>query len=695
MATSSSLLKSILIIWVPLLLCIGLLVWKLIQLNTHIETSFDHIVAQSKLSNIINFQHATTSTAASHIHNQSSSNIHTTHTGSIFSLTAEDNTNNNDNNAHQAMTTKKEPIRIAYIFAGSVRSFICPHVHWSLRFNAIDALGGEAYTFIRVSTEDNRNTKTGKGVVWTPKYTEDNILETLKILNPRKLEYFSLSTQEEEMKKNFPSEIHTVFRENDLRRYSMYYHRCMGYRLAMDYEQEHHIRFDWVALIRLDAAWLEPIFPIEYYANDRVWLTETGYVAFNDQFMLIPRQYSDYIYDLNTKVNESVYCLGGPDVETWKCNRTQLIEKGIGEQKINQTLQHCCADVFDTNVLGFSETIHYRHLLQGKIPVSLARFPVYITRYFDYCLPDCDRLHYNFKMYGFEALQYKYPYFAPMSALDTRAQVISSTDTDQCFVMTNKVSLYKPMKATKYHEEIDQGKYKALNYSENLYTQWDRLPTELRFNQHLFHPWKIHPSQNVEGCLSVSETLKIGWDVCKNHARYKGGRRYHPRQTFYLIIQPHTYTMLQNPLLLAANHAQQSFLIDKQSSWKEHFPRMTRIMYPGHIPRWYNLNGKLYCFTTNWNSYTIELSICVDRYEENPNQWFQLIEGETAGNHPLTTVGMIRSAVRSKYCIVRGNVQDVEETTMPKSDSGLTLAGCSPQTSPPGYRYFEFEIIQP
>lgn len=56
---------------------------------------------------------------------------------------------------------------------------------------------------------------------------------------------------------------------------------------------------------------------------------------------------------------------------------------------IEATLQRCCADVLrllatpsrkGVNELGFSETIHLRHLAAGKIPVALAYFPVLLTR---------------------------------------------------------------------------------------------------------------------------------------------------------------------------------------------------------------------------------------------------------------------------------------------------------------------------
>ena len=57
-------------------------------------------------------------------------------------------------------SNRKKP-KIAYVFAGSARSFVCPKVHWSLKVNLIDALGGAPYVFIRMALEDNINTRTG------------------------------------------------------------------------------------------------------------------------------------------------------------------------------------------------------------------------------------------------------------------------------------------------------------------------------------------------------------------------------------------------------------------------------------------------------------------------------------------------------------------------------------------------------
>ena len=37
----------------------------------------------------------------------------------------------------------------------------CSKVHWTIRSNLIDSLGGDPYVFVRISTEDNKNIKTG------------------------------------------------------------------------------------------------------------------------------------------------------------------------------------------------------------------------------------------------------------------------------------------------------------------------------------------------------------------------------------------------------------------------------------------------------------------------------------------------------------------------------------------------------
>jgi hypothetical protein len=336
-----------------------------------------------------------------------------------------------DGNLVQEEDEPVVPPKIAYVFAGSARSFACPKVHWSIRAHLIDAFGGEPHVFVRLSLEDNVNVKTGSGILKNLNYGQNDVLDILKVLDPKKVEYFRFSEHIEEMQRLYPGDSHTAFRENDLRRYSMFFHRCMAYKMAAAYEVERGIRFDWVVLVRLDAAWLEPVLPIGAYQNDRVWVTETGYDVFNDQFMLIPRQFSDYLYDLNTKVQRGVYCLGGPDVEEWKCNPTQLAARGYSAEKANLTLEHCCEDIRTgrQNLMGMSEAIHKRHLRYGKLPVAIGRFPVFLTRRYERndkveCHPECFRiyaLNYNEYLFRSSGMPQVYPYMASQEWPDRRS----------------------------------------------------------------------------------------------------------------------------------------------------------------------------------------------------------------------------------------------------------------------------------
>jgi len=371
----------------------------------------------------------------------------------------------------------KGALKIAYIFAGAARTLTCSSVHWSIKANLIDALGEDPYVFVRVSLEDNKNVKTGDGIIHAPKYDYKAINESLKVLNPVVIEYYKLSTQIEEMQRYYPGEAHKVFRENDNRRYSMFFHRCRAYRLMLKYEVDNNMKFDWVILSRLDAAWIESVLPMRAYHSDRVWITETGYDRFNDQFMLIPRQFSDYVYDLNAKARKGVYCLGGPDVEQWKCNRTELQRRGVSEEKIASVLPYCCPDILKKgeNTIGRSERIHYKHLEEGKIPLSMGRFPVALVRnYNGVCETDCFRIYaYHYKEYIFRFTSIVYKYLMPHVWPDTIGRSVSSRDRLLCYVQKEGMYPWKPITATELHDQGDS-RYQ-LDYSKRLVDQLDRV----------------------------------------------------------------------------------------------------------------------------------------------------------------------------------------------------------------------------
>lgn len=607
--------------------------------------------------------------------------------------------------------------RIAYIFAGSARSFVCPKVHWSIKAHLIDALGGEPYVFIYLSNEDNQNMKTGSGIKWNPVYEEGEIEETLRILNPVTVKWFSLSNQIEEMKRLYPSSVHTIFRENDQRRYSMFFHRCRAYKLVLHYEEQRAVKFDWVILVRLDAAWLEPVLPISAYSNDRVWITETGYDIFNDQFMLIPRQYSDYIYDLNTKVDKDVYCLGGPDVESWKCNATELYKKqSIGQNDplaIKQQLEHCCSKEDERN--GESEFIHYKHLRKGKIPVSIARFPVFLTRRTKdkKCLMECFRIYaMNYKEHVFRLQNIIYPYLKPAVWPDTRSVGISARDRVLCYYMTeDKIFPWQPI-AAKQLAQHDRSASSTSSTFLPLFNNSSHSVIDYRYRlvdqpAGIVHPsillkakdtevWRIHPTWNIEGCLTYSfkqttsrlsnsgnnknaaAVKQLHWEACNDHARRKR-TRYDSRQLFFLTVIP---PPPQPPPLasVAVAAAVSPVVISSYYHNRNHFPLtttsqtssnnndgVTRVIILDSTAEVWDYTGKVMCLTVadiKLNA-AVYLQQCSTGGSNSINNHFASTQAPSShqlflnvhtlmdGSHPASSIGQLQLAANPTLCVGR------------------------------------------
>ena len=571
--------------------------------------------------------------------------------------------------------------KIAYIFAGSARSFVCPQVHWSIKSHLIDALGGEPHTFVRLSLEDNKNVKTGTGVIFKPQFDEKEVNETLKLLNPDILERFSYSDQVEEMKRFYPTEIHTVFRENDQRRYSMFYHRCRAYELMLRYERENNVRFDWVVLARIDVSWLEPILPIETYDNDRVWVTESGFALFNDQFMLIPRQYSDYLYDLNTKVQKGVYCLGGPDVETWKCNATALRSKGVPDDTIASVLPHCCADIHNKsamgNRIGYSEHIHGRHLLMGKIPLGIGRFPVFIARRTPkgICYGDCFRIYsFQYKETIFTYESEAYPYLMPPVWPDTRGHLISSRDRNLCYALKETVFPWSPIKAVDFHRAVGDGSKGAsdkisnyaVDYSKKLTDPSQRLHPSILLNPKDTEMWRIHPTWNTEGCLTFSfKTKQVGWEACRGHSMAKTNT-YNPTQLFFLYVVPTKPKALEH-LHPKAYHAPNWF---PESTYYHPVSNFTKVMMLNSEPVNMDYRKGAKCLTAE--SFQLEAKITVADCTANrmePLQTFLTVRGQADGSHPQTTNGQLRFAARPDLCLCRHDNKVVDYSLFPENDN--------------------------
>lgn len=149
---------------------------------------------------------------------------------------------------------------VAFVFAGSARSFISPFVRTSIKRNLIDAFCAKEKLcdydiFVRVSSNDNKHEgMEAKGIPLqgTPE-SKSKISAALTIFEPSLkwgstnkmiVEFFELGGQQEKQsmidyaKQHPQTELkHKTYRELDARRYSMYFNRWKAYEMVLNYEK--------------------------------------------------------------------------------------------------------------------------------------------------------------------------------------------------------------------------------------------------------------------------------------------------------------------------------------------------------------------------------------------------------------------------------------------------------------------------
>ena len=202
-------------------------------------------------------------------------------------------------------------IHVAFIIAGSPRSFIYPAIHESIRINLIAAFCPmdtcSADIFVRVSLSDNTHTQDGHAVVdgkGVSIAADEKDLPLVKhalhrlslaargVLNATWVDVGSVAEQEE-MKTHFNSSRHRVFRELDPRRYSMYFGRWAAFQQAKRYEQEHGLRYTWFVHTRFDMAFGAPVQPYFHWLSTKIWVHDMWAADVPDIFALIPAKYAD------------------------------------------------------------------------------------------------------------------------------------------------------------------------------------------------------------------------------------------------------------------------------------------------------------------------------------------------------------------------------------------------------------------
>ena len=276
-------------------------------------------------------------------------------------------------------------IHVAFIIAGSPRSFIYPAVHESIRVNLISAFcpidSCSADIFVRVSLSDNTHMLHGKAVVdgkGVSIAADERDLPLVRhalhrlqlavrgVVNATWVDVGSVAEQEE-MRAKFNSSRHRVFRELDPRRYSMYFGRWSAFQQAKSYELEHGLRYAWFVHTRFDMAFGAPIQPYFKWPSTKLWVHDMWASDVPDIFALIPAAFAEAYYSMDLLIQDTAMCLGGPNFNKASVKDSALISLGFDEKEREITKRVICQKDED----GGSERILKRKLLLAKISLLL------------------------------------------------------------------------------------------------------------------------------------------------------------------------------------------------------------------------------------------------------------------------------------------------------------------------------------
>ena len=301
-------------------------------------------------------------------------------------------------------------IHVAFVIAGSPRSFIYPAIHESIRVNLISAFcpmdSCSADIFVRVSLSDNTHmvdghaVTDGKGVSIAADEKELPLvrhalhrlhLAVRGVVNATWVDVGSVAEQEE-MKAHFNSSRHRVFRELDPRRYSMYFGRWSAYQQAKNYEREHGLHYTWFVHTRFDMAFGAPIQPYSHWSSNKLWVHDMWAADVPDIFALIPSKFADAYFSMDLLVQETAMCLGGPNFNKTSVEDSALIKIGFNKEERDLAREVVCKILDD----GWSERILKRKLLLAEISLGLNKIgfvPIFSAVFRKNLIDFCQYLH--------------------------------------------------------------------------------------------------------------------------------------------------------------------------------------------------------------------------------------------------------------------------------------------------------------
>ena len=274
-----------------------------------------------------------------------------------------------------------EQTRVAFIIAGSPRSFIYPAIHESIRVNLISSFcpmdSCSADVFVRVSLSDNTH-ETERGAVKDSRGIAVAGTEQDRPLIEHAISRLALNNQthvhgvwvdvgsvaeQEDMKAKFTSLLHRIYRTLDPRRYSMSFGRWSAYQQAKNYEREHGLHYTWFVHTRFDMAFGAPIQPYSHWSSNKLWVHDMWTSYLPDVFALLPSRFADAYFSMELLVREGAMCLGGPNFNPQHATISRLNQLGFTYQEIGKVMSIRCPNPDR----GFSEEILMRKLTSAGI----------------------------------------------------------------------------------------------------------------------------------------------------------------------------------------------------------------------------------------------------------------------------------------------------------------------------------------
>jgi hypothetical protein len=229
--------------------------------------------------------------------------------------------------------------KVAFVFAGSPRTFVHPLLFKSLKKNLIESFCPrdvcEPHVFARLSFMDNvhegvRYSSVGITLPRTDK--EEFIIDKVRKLAERvTIQVVDIGSKEENdemvaLGRN--RSLHQIYRELDPRRYSMYFHRWSSYQMVIQAEKDGGFLFEWVVHARMDFFFGAPVKPYNLYSKI-MWAVDQWSYNVPDVFALLPRRFSDVWYSIEEMYAENrVPCLGGPDFHSSFVTDEALTQRG-------------------------------------------------------------------------------------------------------------------------------------------------------------------------------------------------------------------------------------------------------------------------------------------------------------------------------------------------------------------------------